>query len=121
VPRQRRPEGADAREILADKLDQIDRRNSMAGRQVKADITSVILAELAATRLILRALIEGVLPPEQDKAWQELEAMTSRIEAIAKQSAVKGAPTESSDQIMKAAAEMATEFVRSIGPKPVRQ
>ena len=94
----------------------------MTNRQINDPILSTLLAEATANRLILRALIEAVLTQDQSKAWEELEAMVTRIEAIAKQTAgIKGAHKESSDKIMKVATGLATDFVRSIGPKPVRQ
>jgi len=93
----------------------------MTDTKIDNHTLQVLLAEASANRLILRVLLESVLPQDQSEAWKELEAMVSRIEAIAKVSAVKGLQQESSDKIIKVAEELAVNFVRSVGPKPVRQ
>jgi hypothetical protein len=93
----------------------------MTDKQINDHSIKVLLAEASANRLILHALIEAVLPQDQSEAWKDLEAMVSRIETIAKSSAVEGLQKESSDRIIETATELAVNFVRSIGPKPIRQ
>ncbi len=93
----------------------------MAKREINDPHIKALFAEISATRLILRALIEGLLPTEQDKAWEEINLLVARIDELAKTSVIGGADPGSSQQLVKAAAESAKGFVLAIGPKPKKQ
>lgn len=93
----------------------------MAKAEIHDPHVKAIFAELAADRLILRALIEAMLPGDQREAWKEIEAIVARIEALGGKSAIGGATPESSQQLIQAATKTAVDFVRAIGPKRTRQ
>ncbi|MFH1557844.1 MAG: hypothetical protein ABII76_23820 [Pseudomonadota bacterium] len=93
----------------------------MAKREIKDPQMKALLMEVAATKLILRALIESALPEDQAEAWEEIEGLVGRIESIAKASVISGMESQSSQLMMKVATETASAFVRAIGPKPKKQ
>jgi hypothetical protein len=93
----------------------------MAQGEIDDPHVKALFAEVTAVKMIIRAMLEGMLPRDQSEAWKEIEAMVEMIGKIARGGKVAGTEPETSKQILKVAETIATDFVRSVGRKAKTQ
>ncbi|RWO97222.1 MAG: hypothetical protein EOQ98_19515 [Mesorhizobium sp.] len=91
----------------------------MAEQKIDQNV-AMAFAEIASVKLVLAAILKGVLPDDTALAGREIDAMIKEVKMIAFRGVAQGVDRATSERITKIAEEQAIRLLEQARPKVKR-